>query len=209
VPNWLGTTAANRKQAAAIAAQDYVVFVADMFGRDAQPADTEAAGKAVGALYGNRPLLRARAAAAHATAIKQVAALKLPADVSKVAAIGFCFGGATALEMARSGLDLAAAVSFHGNLSLPGEIENEPIRARILALHGDADPYVPQAQVDAFLKEMRALDVDWQLISYGGAVHSFTDPDAKLPGQAMYDARIARRAFASARDFLAEAFAAR
>jgi dienelactone hydrolase len=209
VPNWLGTSDANRKQAAEIAAQDYVVFVADMFGKDAQPANTEAAGKAVGALYGDRPLLRARAEAAHATAIKQVAALKLPADVSKVAAIGFCFGGATALEMARSGLDLAAAVSFHGNLSLPGKIANQPIRARILALHGDADPYVPQDQVDAFLKEMRALDVDWQLISYGGAVHSFTDPDANMPGQAMYDAKIARRAFASSRDFLAEEFAAR
>jgi dienelactone hydrolase len=208
VPNWLGTTEANRKQAAEVAGERYVVFVADMYGADRQPADTTAAGKAVTALYGDRPLLRKRAQAAVATAVKQVAALRLPADVSKVAAIGFCFGGATALELARTGLDIDAAVSLHGNLSLPGKIDNEPIRARILALHGDADPYVPTEQVEAFLKEMRGVDVDWQLVSYGGAVHSFTDPDANMPGQAMYDAKVARRAFATMHDFLGEAFAA-
>ena len=83
------------------------------------------------------------------------------------------------------------------------------IRTRILALHGDADPYVPQKQVDAFLAEMREAKPDWQLVSFGGAVHSFTDPDANLPGQAMYDAKIARRAFEMADDFLDEAFAAK
>lgn len=208
VPNWLGTTEANRRQAAEIAGERYVVFVADMYGAERQPADVDAAGKAVGALYGDRPLLRRRAEAAHATAVKQVAALQLPADVSKVAAIGFCFGGATALELARTGLDIDAVVSLHGNLSLPGKIDDQPIRTRVLALHGDADPYVPKEQVDAFLKEMRATDADWQLVSYGGAVHSFTDPDANMPGQAMYDAKIARRAFATMHDFLGEAFAA-
>lgn len=207
VPNWLGTTEANRRQAAEVAGERYVVFVADMYGAERQPADADAAGKAVAALYGNRALLRERAGAAHATAVRQVAALRLPADVSKVAAIGFCFGGATALELARTGLDIDAAVSLHGNLSLPGTIGSEPIRARILALHGDADPYVPQEQVDAFLEEMRALDADWQLVRYGGAVHSFTDPDANTPGKSMYDARVARRAFATMHDFLAEAFA--
>ncbi|MES0873836.1 dienelactone hydrolase family protein [Sinimarinibacterium thermocellulolyticum] len=207
VPNWLGTNATNRRQAAEIAGQRYVVFVADMYGAERQPADPQAAGKAVQALYGNRALLRARATAAHAAAVQAAPALGVPADVSKVAAIGFCFGGATVLELARTGIDIAAAVSLHGNLSLPGTIENAPIRARILALHGDADPYVPAEQVEAFVKEMRAADVDWQLVSYGGAVHSFTDPDANMPGQAMYDAKIARRAFATMHDFLAEAFA--
>lgn len=209
VPNWLGTTAANRKQAAEIAGRDYVVFVADMFGKDAQPADATAAGKAVRALYGDRPLLRKRTIAAKTAALAHARTSGLPVDAGKVAAIGFCFGGATALELARSGDDIAAAVSFHGNLSLPGEMPPAPIRARILALHGDADPYVPAEQVDPFLAEMRAANADWQLVRFGGAVHSFTDPEANMPGQAMYDARIARRAFAMMRDFLAEAFAAR
>ncbi len=209
VPNWLGTSAANRRQAEEIAGKDYVVFVADMYGTTKQPADQAAAGKAVGALYGNRKLLRSRIVAAKQEALIYSKQAKLPVDASKVAAIGFCFGGATVLELARTGDDLAAVVSFHGNLSLEAPAENAPIRTRILALHGDADPYVPTKQVDAFLAEMRAVKPDWQLVSYGGAVHSFTDPDANMPGQAMYDAKIAARAFTAMRDFLAEAFAAK
>lgn len=209
VPNWLGTTAANRKQAAEIAGRDYVVFVADMFGKDAQPADATAAGKAVRALYGDRPLLRKRVIAAKTAALAHARTAGLPVDPVKVAAIGFCFGGGTVLELARSGEDIAAAVSFHGNLSLPGEMPAAPIHARILALHGDADPYVPVEQVEPFLAEMRAAKADWQLVRFGGAVHSFTDPEANMPGQAMYDAKIARRAFAMMRDFLAEAFSVR
>jgi dienelactone hydrolase len=210
IPNWLGTTAANREQAATIAGSDYVVFVADMYGTDAQPDGPEAAGKLVGSLYANRPLLRERVLAAKATALRSIKEAKLPADPSKVAAIGFCFGGATALELARTGDDIAAAVSFHGNLSLPaGKEIAAPIKARILALHGDADPYVPAEQVDAFQDEMRSADVDWQLVRFGGAVHSFTDVHANQPGKSQYDARVARRAFGMMRDFLAEAFASR
>lgn len=209
VPNWMGTSAANRKQAAEIAGKDYVVFVADMYGRDKQPADQAAAAKAVGALYGNRALLRSRIVASKQEAMIYAKSAKLPADLGKIAAIGFCFGGATVLELARTGDDVAAVVSFHGNLSLDAPAENEPIRTRILALHGDADPYVPAKQVEAFLAEMRAAKPDWQLVSFGGAVHSFTDPDANMPGQAMYDAEIARRAFTMMRNHLAEAFSAK
>lgn len=205
VPNWLGTTPENRQQAAEIAGQDYVVFVADMFGVGRQPADTDAAGKAVGALYADRKELRSRAAAALKQAEKSVRKAKLAVQGAQPAVIGFCFGGATALEMARAGTPLAATVSFHGNLSLSAEAPtNKPFKTRILALHGDADPFVPVEQVDAFVREMRASTVDWQLVSYGGAVHSFTDPNANWPGKAEYHPVIARRAFAQMRDFLAE-----
>lgn len=208
IPNWLGTSAENREQAAMIAARDYIVFVADMYGADAQPSGPDAAGKLVAGLYADRPLLRKRAIAAKAAALRAVGESKLPADVAKVAAIGFCFGGATALELARTGDDIAAAVSFHGNLSLPaGKETSSPIQARILALHGDADPYVPAEQVNAFEAEMRAENVDWQLVRFGGAVHSFTDVHANMPGQAQYDAKVAKRAYRMMRDFLAEAFA--
>ncbi len=210
IPNWLGTTAENREQAAMIAGSDYVVFVADMYGTKAQPDGPEAAGKLVAALYGNRPLLRERVTAAKATALSSIAKNKLPADPGKVAAIGFCFGGATALELARTGDDIAAAVSFHGNLSLPaGKETASPIKARVLALHGDVDPYVPAEQVAAFETEMRAGNVDWQLVRFGGAVHSFTDVHANQPGKSQYDAKVANRAYEMMHDFLREAFAAR
>ncbi len=209
VPNWMGTSAANRKQAEEIAGKDYVVFVADMYGSGKQPADAAAAGKAVGTLYGNRKLLRNRIIGAKQEALIHAKQAKLPVDTGKVAAIGFCFGGATVLELARTGDDLAAVVSFHGNLALEAAADNEPIRTRILVLHGDADPYVPAKEVSAFLAEMRAAQADWQMIRYGGAVHSFTDPNANLPGQAMYDEKTASRAFAAMHDFLTEAFAAR
>lgn len=209
VPNWLGTTKANREQAADIAGQDYVVFVADLYGADAQPKDSEAAGAAVGKLYGDRPEMRVRAAASLKEARAYAKAKSLPVKEGEVAAIGFCFGGATVLEMARDGADLAGVVSFHGNLSLEAPAPAPRIATRILALHGDADPYVPVTQVEAFLAEMRQHRPDWELVSYGGAVHSFTDPHANQPGAAMYDEKIARRAFDAMRRFLAEAFAAR
>ncbi|WP_051278284.1 dienelactone hydrolase family protein [Solimonas flava] len=207
VPNWLGTNADNREQAREIAARDYVVFVADMYGRDRQPADAAAAGQAVRALYGDRPELRRRAKAAKDEAVRYAGEARI-ADTSKVAVIGFCFGGGTALELARTGEPLAATVSFHGNLAIAPPERNLKFRTRILALHGDADPYVPADQIDPFLVEMRSSGVDWELVRFGGAVHSFTDKKANQPGQSMYDAKAARRAFALMHDFLAEAFAA-
>lgn len=207
VPNWLGNNAANRRQAADIAGNEYVVFLADLYGTDKRPAGPGEAGVAVKALYGDRALLRARAAASLETAVASVATLALPADLARQAAIGFCFGGATVLEMARAGAPLAGVVSFHGNVSLAGPAQDRPIRSRILVLHGDADPYVPPTEVQAFVDEMRSKKPDWQLVSFGGAVHSFSDPLANQPGSSMYDQKVARRAFALMRDFLAEAFA--
>lgn len=207
IPNWLGTTPENREQARELAGRDYLVFVADMYGRDQQPQDQNAAAKLVAGLYGDRGLLRQRAKAAKDAALQRVSSGELPGDSGKVAAIGFCFGGATALELARSGEPLAATVSIHGNLALDAPAQNRPLQTRVLALHGDADPFVPAAQLDAFTAEMRASGVDWALVRFGGAVHSFTDKHANTPGKAMYEPKAARRAFAMLRDFLNEAFA--
>lgn len=209
IPNWLGNNGANRKQAATIAGSEYVVFLADMYGKDKQPSGPAEAGVAVKALYGDRKLLRARAAASLDAAVKSVKELGLPADLTRQAAIGFCFGGASVLEMARAGTPLSAVVSFHGNLSLSAPAQDAAIRSRILVLHGDADPHVPPSEVQSFVEEMRAKKPDWQLVSFGGAVHSFSDPNANQPGSSMYDEKVARRAFALMRDFLAEAFTAK
>ena len=103
-------------------------------------------------------------------------------DRGKLAAIGYCFGGSTALELARSGVDLEAAVSFHGGLASPRPEDAANIKARVLVCHGAADPLVPPEQVAAFVAEMGKAPVDWQLHSYAGVVHGFTNPEADNAG---------------------------
>lgn len=207
VPNWLGVTPAALEKAERVAATDYVVFVADMYGKDRRPADASEAAPAAGALYKDRALLRQRANAGIDRALSALGSVQVPVRKDAVGAIGFCFGGATVLEVARTGRALkGGVVSFHGNLALDAPAENQPLQTPVLALHGAADPYVPRAQVEAFEAEMAAAGADWQLVSYGGAVHSFTDPYAQSPGQAMYDEKTAKRAFALMRSFFAERF---
>ena len=208
VANFRGNTPANLQQARRIAEDyGYAVFAIDMFGRDALPESADAGIAAIRALYADRPELRARVASAARQVMATIAERKLAIDTRVHCAIGFCFGGATVLEYARSGAEVAAVVSLHGTLWLDGPAQNLPIQARVLALHGDADPTVPGPVVAAFESEMREGKVDWQLTRYGGTVHSFTDPDANVPGRAMYKPAVARRAFAQMRDFLDEAFA--
>lgn len=198
VPNWLGLTEANLKQAELVAARGYVVFVADVFGTAARPKNQAEAGKAAGALKGNRALLRARMNKALQLLLS---AKGVPLDVKRVGAIGFCFGGTAALELARSGAKLGGVVSFHGGLSSPTPEDARAITAKILALHGADDPSVPAEEVAAFQAEMRAAKVDWQLMAFGNAVHSYTDVDANTPGRAQYNPIVAARAYAMM-DFL-------
>jgi dienelactone hydrolase len=205
VPNWLGINEANLKQAAALAGQKYVVLVADMYGTKGRPADMEAAGKAAGAVKGDRALMRARASKALEVLLAQAATA--PLDAKKVGAIGFCFGGTSALELARSGAALAGVVSFHGGLDTPKPEDAKNIKGRVLVLHGADDPNVPEKDVTAFEAEMRAAKVDWQLVKFGNAVHSFTDPDAKTPGRSEYNPKVAKRAFQMMNTFFAETFA--
>ena len=122
-------------------------------------------------------------------------------------AIGFCFGGGAILELARSGAPLSAFVSFHGNLDTPNPADNGNIRGSVLVLHGADDPAVPKAQVDDFVAAMQNTEVDWQLVSYGNAVHSFTDPYANVPGRNEYNPLVAERAFKAMNDLLDQAFA--
>jgi dienelactone hydrolase len=121
------------------------------------------------------------------------------------AAIGFCFGGGAILEYARAGSDLAGFVSFHGDLLSPTlEADSARIIGRVLVLHGDADPVVPPNHVNQWMDVMRATEVDWQFVSYGGAVHSFTNPHANSPGSSQYHPAVARRSFAAMRQLFDE-----
>ncbi len=202
VPNWLGINDANIKQAELVAARGYVVFVADMYGINARPKNQEEAGKVATAVKGNRTLMRERVN----MGLQMLLAAKAPMNPKRVGAIGFCFGGTAALELARSGAKISGAVSFHGGLSSPTPEDAKKITARVLALHGADDPYVPAEEVAAFQAEMRAAKVDWELVSFGNAVHSFTDVDANTQGKAQYNAVVAARAYALMDSFLGEAF---
>lgn len=205
VPNWLGVSEESVKKAARAAGDKYVVFMADMYGKAVRPSNPEEARAAATAVRGDRALMRKRAQAAVEVLKAQGAEVAL--DTDRLGAIGFCFGGGTVLELARSGAPLKGFVSFHGNLDTPNPDDAQNIQAPVLVLHGADDPAVPQEQVDAFVAEMKAAEADWQLVSYGGAVHSFTSPVANVPGRNEYHPVVAARAFKAMDDLLTEVFA--
>jgi dienelactone hydrolase len=198
-PNALGLHEQNLKQAERIAARGYAVLVVDLFGVNVRPATLEAARPEVAKLRDDRAALQERMTHAWHQLLKQKSV-----DQARLGAIGFCMGGMAALELARSGARVPAVVSFHGLLSTPKPAT--ALFAKVLALHGADDPFVPRADVNAFEDEMRAAKADWELHAFGGTVHSFTDVEANRPGQAMYHARVAGRAYQLMDDFLAGAW---
>jgi len=204
-PDWLGITPDNLALAKQIAGRDYVVLVADVYGADVRPKNPDEAGKATKAMYADRGALRARINAALAQLKSQAG--KAPLDGTHWGAFGFCFGGATTLDLARSGADVAGVVSFHGNLAGDASFKDD-IKARVLVLHGADDKFESPEQIAAFQQEMRDAGADWQFVSYGGAVHCFAIPtaDGAVPG-CKYDPPVARRALAQMHAFFAEAFA--
>jgi dienelactone hydrolase len=129
-------------------------------------------------------------------------------DTKRVAAIGYCFGGTTVIELARSGADIAGVVSFHGGLDSPTPADGKNIKCKILACHGADDPFETPADLAAFEKELRDAKVDWRLIKYGGAVHSFTQPMAGNDNSkgAAYNEKADKRSWADMKQFFAEIF---
>ncbi len=203
VHEWNGLGRYVQGRAEQLAKEGYVAFCADIYGKGVRPATTEESAKQAGIYRGDRALMRARAQAA----LDRLKTESL-VDPAKIAAIGYCFGGGAALELARSGADLAGVVSFHGNLDTPHPEDAKQIRGKVLICHGADDPYVSAEQVAAFQKEMREAGVDWQMNSYGGAVHSFTNPDAGSDPSsgAAYDAAAAARSWTAMQAFFEEIF---
>ncbi len=203
VHDWMGVGDYVKMRAEQMARLGYVAFVADIYGKGVRPKNQQEASEQAGIYRANRPLLRARAQAA----VDQLKSRDL-VDVRRVAAIGYCFGGGTVLELARSGSDLAGVISFHGNLDTPNLADARNIKARVLVLHGADDPYVPAAAVQAFEEEMRAAKVDWHMVVFGGAVHAFSQKGAgDDPSRgAAYNASADRRSFAYMLDFFKEIF---
>jgi dienelactone hydrolase len=170
---WMGLDDNARKRADMLAGLGYVAFAADIYGKGIRPKSKDEAGKLAGQYKGDRKLLRDRVDAAFDTMIKNPMV-----DAAKTGAIGYCFGGTTAIELGRSGANVQGIVTFHGGLDSPAPADGKNIKARMLILHGAADPYEKPDDLAAFQKEMAESKVDWQLTEYGGAVHCFTDSTA-------------------------------
>lgn len=206
VPNWKGVNASAVEKGKALAGKDYVVLVADVYGSGMRPASDAEAGKLAGALKADPATLRTRIV--RAVDVLKAQAGKVPLDAAKIGAVGYCFGGTTVLELARSGAQLAGIVTLHGNLATPEPAKTGAVKTPLLVLNGGADRYVPSAEIEGFWKEMDAAGVDWQFVSFSGAVHCFAEPDANGGPGCRYDARAAKRAYRMLRDFFAERFAA-
>lgn len=203
VPNWMGLGDRAIEKAEKVAGMGFAVFVADMYGSDVRPQNSDEAGNAAGFVKSDRVLMRARAV--KAVEVFHGLAESHPVHPGQTLAIGFCFGGTAVLELARSGSTaVQGVVSFHGNLDTPDPDDGKQIQVPVLVLHGADDPLVSDSEVAAFVAEMRAAKTDWQLVSFGGAVHSFTDPYAAMEGVAEYEPKTAARAFEMMRDFAAE-----
>lgn len=199
---WAGRDAFECDKADKLAELGYVGIAIDNYGKGVLGRTMEENSALMTPFVQDRAKLRKRLLAGIA------AAAKLPqVDAAKMAAIGFCFGGLCALDMARSGADLRGVVSFHG-LFRPSEVPNEKIRAKILALHGHDDPMVPPDAVLALEQELSSAGADWQIHAYGGTMHAFTNPDANAPQNGMqYNPIAAARAWSSMKNFLAEVLA--
>ncbi len=203
VHEWTGHNPYVRKRAEQLAKLGYVAFALDMYGKGVLARDRQEAARMAAPFKKDRAKMWSRALAGLEVLRKQP-----QVDPRRLAAIGYCFGGTTVLELARAGADLAGVVSFHGDLSSPSPADAKNIKCKVLVLHGADDPFVPPEQVKAFEDEMRKAAVDWQLVKYGDAVHSFTNPGAgtdKAAGAA-YNARADRRSFQAMLTFFNEIF---
>lgn len=200
VHDWSGRNEFACQKAAMLAQLGYVAFAVDMYGEARLGASLDEKKALMTPLMNNRLLLRERMQAA----FDAVASLAV-VDEQAIAAMGFCFGGLCVLDLARSGANLSAAVSFHGLLNNDEQLPSETIKAKVLALHGYDDPMVSPAQVNAFCEEMSKAGVDWQVHMYGLTKHAFTNPMAhdETLGT-IYNPQAESRAMESALTFLEE-----
>ncbi|MCU0835209.1 MAG: dienelactone hydrolase family protein [Chromatiaceae bacterium] len=203
VHEWWGLNDYARKRAEMLAELGYVAFAVDMYGDNKV---TEHASEASGWLK----QITENVDAWQRRALAGLDVLKAHerVDGERLAAIGYCFGGATVMQMAYAGADLDGVASFHGSLPPPADDQKGNIKARVLVAHGAADAMVPPERVMAFQQALDAAGADWQLVSYGGAKHGFTNPGAGAYGMEAlaYDPKADARSWALMQSFLTEVF---
>ena len=204
VHEWRGLNDYAKRRAEQLVSLGYVAFAADMYGKGVYAKDHEEAAQLSGVYRNDRKLMRERAEAG----LQVLKGHPLIED-TKLAAIGYCFGGTTVLEMARAGMDVRGVVSFHGGLSAPLPAQAGEVKAKVLVLHGAGDNFVPPQEVENFKAEMQSAKVDFTFIPYEGAVHSFTVPEAGTdPSKGMaYNAEADEKSWQAMTEFFEKIFA--
>jgi dienelactone hydrolase len=203
VHQWMGLTDYEKSRCKQLAELGYVAFAVDIYGKDNRPGNTQEAGQMAGKFKNDRKLYRQRLN----LGLQQLKS-QSEVDAKNLAAIGYCFGGTGVLELARSGADVRGVVSFHGGLDSPNPDDGKNIGCKILVCHGADDPFVPAKDIEAFKSELNAAKVDWQMVYYSGAVHSFTQPMAGNDNSrgAAYNEKADNRSWNAMNDFFDELF---
>lgn len=209
VHEWWGHNEYARMRARMLAQQGYTALAVDMYGDGKQAHHPDDAGKFASEVSKNAVLAKSRFDAAYKLLGKECTV-----QAGKIAAIGYCFGGSVVLNMARIGEPLRAVVSFHGSLKTATPAEAGKVKARMASFTGEDDPMIPAAQVDAFRQEMDKAGVTYKAVTYPGAKHAFTNPEADRFGQEFklplaYNAAADKASWDEALTFLAEAFGAK
>ncbi|MSR41658.1 MAG: hypothetical protein EXS10_07125 [Phycisphaerales bacterium] len=200
---WRGTEAFDRERAEWIASLGYIGFAIDVYGKGRRGTDTESCSKLMTPFIEDRAMLRRRllASVAHAAHLPN-------ADPTRLCAIGFCFGGLCALDLARANAPgLLGAIAYHGLFSPPNIGAQAAIQAKVLAYHGWDDPMAKPDAVVEFASEMTAAKADWQLHAFGGTLHAFTNLEANDPSFGVqYRAIAAARAYEGSVGLFREVF---
>lgn len=202
LPAWMGIDNNAKENAAELAKLGYLTFVADIYGVDKRPTNKSEAGKLAGYYKSNIKEYQKRIQLALNELIKQ------GANPDKIAVIGYCFGGTGAIEAARTNMNVRGVVSFHGGLGRDASRTIEPIKTKVLVLHGADDFYVPETEIKAFQDEMRTAKADWQMVYYANSVHAFTHKDAGNDNSkgAAYNEKAAMRSWEAMKVFFEEIF---
>jgi dienelactone hydrolase len=202
LPAWMGVDAHSKESAEALSKLGYFTFVADIYGVGNKPTNAQEAGKLAGHFKNEYKEYQKRIQLALEQLVKQ------GANPNEIAVIGYCFGGTGVLEAARANMRVKGVVSFHGGLGRDASRTIEPIKSKILVLHGADDFFVPDTEIKAFQDEMRTAKADWQMVYYADAVHAFTHKDAgsdKTKGVA-YNEKADKRSWRAMLDFFDELF---
>ncbi len=201
---WWGLNDYARKRARMLAEQGYVAFALDMYGEDRVTGHPDQASEWMKQITNNVDRWQDRAQQG-----LEVLRERPEVDRERIAAIGYCFGGATVLQLAYTGAPLDVIASFHGSLPVPSPEQSQAIDGHVFIAHGADDGFVPEERVDRFRKALDAGEVDWFMSIYGGARHSFTNPEADAVGMdnLAYDEAADRRSWSTLLDVLDEAFA--